>query len=92
MRLITQQAAADMLGITDRSVRNMIARGVISGYKVPGVRAVRVDRDELMGKLKAIPTAVARQEFVYGAPKFNGNVKAAPVGASVVAEVVEEDQ
>ena len=92
MRLITQQQAADLLSVTDRTLRNMISRGAITGYKVPGVRAVRVDKDEIMSKLKTIPTAVARQEFVYGAPKFNGNVKAAPVGASVVAEVVSEDQ
>ncbi|GCD88762.1 AlpA family transcriptional regulator [Nocardioides sp. LS1] len=92
MRLITQQAGADMLGVTDRTIRNMISRGVITGYKIPGVRAVRVDRDEITSKLKAIPTGVARQEFVYGQPKFNGNVKTAPVGASVVAEVFEDDQ
>lgn len=92
MRLITQQAAADMIGVTDRSIRNMISRGVISGYKIPGVRAVRVDRDEIMSKLKAIPTVVARQEFVFGQPKFNGNVKAAPVGAPVLPEVVEDEQ
>lgn len=89
MRLITQQAAAEMLSVTDRTLRNMISRGVITGYKVPGVRAIRVDADEIRSKLKAIPTPVARQEFVYGPPKFNGNVKAAPAGASVVAEVVE---
>ena len=92
MRLITQQAAADMLGITDRSIRNMIGRGVIQGYSVPGIRAVRVDKDEITSKLKAIPSAVARREFVYGPPKFGGNVKAAPVGASVVPEVIEDDQ
>lgn len=92
MRLITQQAAAEMLGITDRSVRNMIARGVITGWKVPGVRAVRVDKDEITSKLKAIPTPIARREFVYGPPKFGGNVKTAPASASVVAEVVEDDQ
>lgn len=91
MRLITQQAAADMLGVTDRSIRNMISRGVITGYRIPGVRAVRVDKDQIVGKLRAIPTAVARQEFVNGAPKFNGNVKAAPPGASIVAEVVSQD-
>ena len=90
MRLITQQQAADMLSVTDRTVRNMISRGAITGYKVPGTRAVRVDRDEIASKLKAIPTGVARQAFVYGAPKFNGNVKTAPVGAAVVAEVVDE--
>lgn len=91
MRLITQQVLADRLGVTDRTVRNMISRGVITGYKVPGVRAVRVDLDEVMYKVKAIP-AVARQEFVYGQPKFNGNVKAAPIGASVIAEVVGDDE
>ena len=91
MRLITQQQAADMLGVTDRSVRNMIARGVIQGWKVPGIRAVRVDKDEIASKLKAIPSSVARREFVYGPPKFGGNVKTAPANAPVVAEVVNGD-
>lgn len=92
MRLITQQAAADMLGVTDRSIRNMISRGVIQGWKVPGVRAVRVDKDEIQSKLQAIPSGVARREFVFGPPKFGGNVKTAPPSAAVVAEVVEDDE
>lgn len=92
MRLITQQAAAEMLGVTDRTIRNMISRGVITGFQIPGVRAVRVDKDELTSKLKAIPSPVARQAFVFGAQKFNGNVKPAPASAAVVAQVVEDDQ
>ena len=90
MRLITQQQAAEMLGCTDRSIRNLISRGQITGYTIPGFRAVRVDKDEIMAKLKAIPTVTGRQSFVYGAPKFNGNVKAAPAGAAVAAEVVND--
>lgn len=75
MRLITQKQAAEMLGCTDRTIRNLISRGQITGYRLQGLRAVRVDAHEISGKLKAIPTARARQEFVYGPTPFNGNVK-----------------
>lgn len=87
MNLITQQQAADFLGVTSRTIRNRISDGTFTGYMVPGSRAVRVDKDEITSKLKAIPTATARQTFVHGVQKvpFNGNVK-------LVAEVVRKCQ
>jgi excisionase family DNA binding protein len=89
MRLITQQQAATMLGVSDRSIRNLISRGNLTGYRVPGLRAVRVDQDEIRSKLQAIPSAVARREWVTGPEKFKGHVRTAPAGATVVPEVVE---
>lgn len=92
MRLITQQQAAELLSVSDRTIRNRISDGTFTGYTIPGLRAVRVDKDEIMSKLKAIPTTTGRQTLIYGAPKFNGNVKVAPHGTAVVAVVVEENE
>ena len=55
-RLISQNEAAEYLGVTDRTVRNYISRGMLRGYKVGG-RLVRVDLDDLDSLLRQIPTA-----------------------------------
>jgi excisionase family DNA binding protein len=58
MRLITQQQTAQMLHCTTRTVRNLISRGVLTGYQLPGFRAIRLDADEVRNKIKTIPTAI----------------------------------
>ncbi|GAB7144417.1 excisionase family DNA-binding protein [Mycobacterium riyadhense] len=45
-RYATQQQAADYLGVTDRTIRQMIADGRITGYR-SGTRLVRVDLNEI---------------------------------------------
>lgn len=45
-KLITQQAAADQLGVEVSTIRRWIAAGRIDGYKVGG-HAVRVDAASL---------------------------------------------
>ena len=62
---ITQQEAAKLFGVNSRTIRNWITEGLITGYRLPGGHAVRVDRDEILAKIKAIPT---RQPF---GPKAN---------------------
>jgi excisionase family DNA binding protein len=42
---VTQQQAADHFGVTARTIRNKIAEGIITGYRIPGSRAIRVDLD-----------------------------------------------
>lgn len=54
--LVTQQAAADYLGVTDRTIRNYIARGTLTGYRL-GKRSIRVDVRELDSLLRPIPAA-----------------------------------
>jgi excisionase family DNA binding protein len=56
-RIVTQQQAAKVLGIGDRTIRNWISEGLITGYRLPSGRAIRVDLDEITSKMKAIPTA-----------------------------------
>lgn len=58
---LNQAEAADYLGVTDRTIRNYIARGVLPGYRVRGSRLVRIDRADLDSLLRPIPTAGGRR-------------------------------
>lgn len=59
-RYVTQSAAAEYLNVTDRTIRNLIARGSLTGYRL-GARAIRVDRAELDALLTPIPTVGDRR-------------------------------
>ena len=59
-RYVTQAAAADYLNVTERTIRNLIARGDLTGYRL-GARAIRVDRAELDALLTPIPSAGDRR-------------------------------
>ena len=48
-------AAADRMGISQRTVRRMIDRGELTGYRL-GKRLIRIDLDELEASIKPIPT------------------------------------
>jgi excisionase family DNA binding protein len=52
---MTQQQAAEHLGVTDRTIRNLIARGELTGYRL-GKRTVRVDFADVEALLRPIPT------------------------------------
>lgn len=55
-RWLSQRQAADYLGVTDRTVRNYIARGILPGHRGRGSRLVRIDRADLDALLSPIPT------------------------------------
>jgi len=56
-RWFTQAEAADYYGVTDRTIRNMIRRGDLKGYRLGRSRMIRLDRQELERLVRAIPTA-----------------------------------
>ena len=56
--LITQQQAAEMLGLTDRTIRAMIADGRLRGYSI-GRRVVRLRLDEVEAALTPIGAGAA---------------------------------
>ena len=56
-RWLSQSEAAEYLGVTDRTIRNYIARGTLAGNRVRGSRLVRIDRAELDALMRPIPTA-----------------------------------
>jgi excisionase family DNA binding protein len=54
---ITQADAAERLSVTDRTVRNLIARGDLHGYRIGKSRTIRIDAAEVDNLLRPIPTA-----------------------------------
>ena len=65
-QLRTVSAVAAMLGVTDRSVRNYISRGLIPAYRIVGTRGVRIDQRDVERAMKLIPT-VAPPKSTFGA-------------------------
>lgn len=55
---ITIDEAAEEWGCSNRTIRRMIARGTVPGYRV-GPRLLRVDRDELAQAMRVVPTGSA---------------------------------
>ncbi|EKF21704.1 DNA binding, excisionase family domain protein [Mycolicibacterium hassiacum DSM 44199] len=56
---MTQREVAEYLRMTDRNVRNLIAAGKLTGYKLAGGRTVRLRRDQVEALLEPIPAATA---------------------------------
>jgi len=55
-RWVSQAEAAEYLGVTDRSVRNYIRRGVLPASRVRGGRTIRIDVADLDALLRPVPT------------------------------------
>lgn len=53
---LSQVEAAHYLGVSDRTVRNYIARGDLPGHRVRGSRLVRIRRADLDALMRPIPT------------------------------------
>lgn len=56
-RWLTQLEAAERIGVTDRTIRNMIARGELKGRRIGQSRMIRIDAQELDALLRPIPAA-----------------------------------
>lgn len=50
-KFITQQQAAEVLGVTDRTIRKMIADGRLPAYRL-GPRVIRLRLDEVEAALQ----------------------------------------
>ena len=57
-RLGSLADAADRMGVSQRTVRRMIDRGELAGYRL-GKRLIRIDLDELEVSMEPIPTKQA---------------------------------
>lgn len=55
-RLISQQEAADLVGVSARTIRNWIADGAVRAWRTPGGRTLRIDPDELLSAFTEVPT------------------------------------
>jgi excisionase family DNA binding protein len=57
-RYATLEAAGEYVGgVNERTIRRMISRGDLTGYRLPGSRLLRVDLNELDRALKPVPSA-----------------------------------
>lgn len=50
---VTQREAGDILGVTDRTIRNMLADGRLRGYRI-GSRNIRLKLNEVESALQPI--------------------------------------
>ncbi|MEP7738111.1 helix-turn-helix domain-containing protein [Nocardioides sp. 31GB23] len=53
-RWLSQAEAAEYLGVTDRTVHNYIARGILPGHRIRSSRLVRIDRGDLDALLERV--------------------------------------
>jgi excisionase family DNA binding protein len=58
-RWLSQQQAADYLGVTDRTIRSYIRGGVLTGRRLPKSRLIKLDRHEIDNALRPIPSGHA---------------------------------
>lgn len=58
-RWLSQVEAAEYIGVTDRTIRNYIARGFLPARRIRGSRAIRIDVTELEKLLQPVPSAKA---------------------------------
>lgn len=49
--------SAEVLGVGPKTVRRMIARGDLTGYRLPGSRLIRLRRVEVLDCLTVMPSA-----------------------------------
>lgn len=56
-RYASLEAAGTYLGTSQRTIRRIVARGDLVGYRLPGSRLIRVDLNEVDAMLRRIPTA-----------------------------------
>ena len=68
-RLISLRQAADHIGVDPRTVRNYIGAGHFPCYRVPGVRGVLVDLDEVDAAMRRLPARLVRPAYGSFGPK-----------------------
>ena len=68
-RLATIQQTANYLRVSDRSVRNYIGRGLFPAYRLPNLRGVLLDLDEVDRVMRRVSSKVARPGYGSFGPK-----------------------
>ncbi len=86
-RLAPFSLAVGYLGCSGRTLRNYVARGYFAAYKVPGVRGLVFDLDEIDAWRASAPARVLVGSRGYGE---NARIVALPRQSVVVAPVVKK--
>lgn len=63
-RWLSQNEAADYLGVSPRTIRNYIARGFLPASRIKGSRLARIDAADLEAMLRSIPTVGGGQRAI----------------------------
>jgi excisionase family DNA binding protein len=50
--------AAEILGVTDRTIRNLISRGVLPAYRLGGKNRLRIKLSDVESVLTRVPAGV----------------------------------
>lgn len=58
-RWLSQQEAAEYLGVTDRTIRAYVRSGALKGRRLKGSRLMRIDRLEIDKALRPVPSGSA---------------------------------
>lgn len=56
---LSQADAGDYLGVSERTIRNYIAAGILPGHRIKGSRLVRIRLSDCDALLKPIPSAAS---------------------------------
>jgi hypothetical protein len=68
-RLTSLYKAAQYVGVTERTIRNYVGKGLFCAYRVPKVRGILVDLDEVDAAMRRLPARVARPGYGSFGPK-----------------------
>ena len=55
-RLMSQAEAAEYLGVSTRTIRSYIARGILRANRIRGSRLIRIDSADLDALVRPLPT------------------------------------
>lgn len=62
-RLATFDQAARLYGVSARTFRNYVGRGLFPAYRMPGVRGLLLDLNEVEAAMRRLPARAAKAAF-----------------------------
>jgi excisionase family DNA binding protein len=77
-----------LLGCSDRTVRNLIARGELTAYKLPGFRGILIDRNEVLASMRTVPATRPERR----APSYGPNARIVNLPARAIVVPTDGDE
>ena len=81
-RLVTMQQCATHEAVSERTIRNYIGKGYFPAYRMPGVRGLFVDLNEVEAAMRRLPARRAKAAFGSYGP--NADIRTLPARPVVV--------
>lgn len=83
-RLVSTQQCAIYESVSERTIRNYIAKGYFPAYRTSGIRGLVVDLNEVEAAMRRLPARRAKAAFGSYGP--NADIRTLPARAVVVPE------